>query len=66
MDGIGIVAAFGGIILAGVLLWAMLRNRQRTPEDRRRTEEATLALRTSIDRQDKITDPDPFHPSPRP
>jgi hypothetical protein len=59
MEGIGIVAAFGGIVLALVLLWAMLRNRLRTPADRQRTEEATRALNRSIDRQDKVTDPDP-------
>jgi len=55
----GTVAAIGGIILAIVLLWAMLRNRQRTPSDVRRTEEATRALHQQIDRQDKVTDPDP-------
>jgi hypothetical protein len=59
MEGIGIVAAIGGTLLALVLLWAMLRNRQRTPADRQRTEEATRALNRSIDRQDKVTDPDP-------
>lgn len=58
MEGIGTVAAIGGVILALVLLWATIRNRQRTPADRRRTEEATRALNQSIDRQDKITDPD--------
>ncbi|PZU11818.1 hypothetical protein [Sphingomonas sp.] len=59
MEGIGTVAALGGLILAIVLLWAVIRNRTRTPADRRRTEDATRALNRSIDRQDKVTDPDP-------
>ena len=59
MEGIGTVAAIGGIILAVVLLWAMLRNKQRTPQDVRRTEEATRQLHKDMDRQDKVTDPDP-------
>jgi hypothetical protein len=66
MGGIGMLAAIGGAILALVLFWAMLRNRQRTPADRQRTEEATRALNRSIDREDKVTDPDYSRPSPRP
>jgi hypothetical protein len=58
MDGIGITAAFGGFLLAIVLLWAMLRNRKRSAADVRRTEEATRALHKEMDRQDKVTDPD--------
>jgi hypothetical protein len=59
MDGIGLAAAIGGFVLAAVLLWAVLRNRQRTPADRQRTEEATRRLHQEVDRQDKVTDPDP-------
>jgi hypothetical protein len=58
MEGIGTIAAIGGFVLAIVLLWAMLKNRQRTPQDVRRTEEATHALHKDIDRQDKVSDPD--------
>ncbi|MDO6413849.1 hypothetical protein Q4F19_05605 [Sphingomonas sp. BIUV-7] len=58
MEGIGTVAAIGGFILAIVLLWATLMNKRRTAADMRRTEEATRALNRSIDRQDKVTDPD--------
>jgi hypothetical protein len=59
MEGIGTVAAIGGIILAIVLLWAVLRNRQRTPAEVQGTEEATRRLHQQMDRQDKVTDPDP-------
>ncbi len=59
MEGNGLIAAIGGIILALVLLYAVLRNRQRTASDERRTEEATKDLYARTDRQDKASDPDP-------
>jgi hypothetical protein len=56
---IGLTAAIGGILLAIVILYAVLRNQRRTEADRRRTEEATKDLYARTDRQDKATDPDP-------
>jgi hypothetical protein len=58
MDGIGTAAAIGGFILAIVLLWAVYRNSKRSAADVRRTEEATRALHKTMDREDKVTDPD--------
>ena len=58
MEGIGTVAAIGGLLLAIVLLWAMLANKRRTRSDVRRTEEATKDLYARVDRQDQVTDPD--------
>ena len=58
MEGIGSVAAIGGLLLAIVLLWAMLANKRRTRSDVRRTEEATKDLYARVDRQDQVTDPD--------
>ena len=59
MDSAGIVAAIGGLILAAVLLWAVMKNRQRSAGDVRRTEEATRDLYVKVDREDKVSDPDP-------
>ena len=59
MEGIGTVAAIGGLLLAVVLLWAVLKNRQRTRADVRRTNEATRDLYARVDREDKASDPDP-------
>lgn len=58
MDAMGMIAAIGGLVLAAILLWAVMRNRQRTSADVRRTEEATRSLHQQMDRQDKVTDPD--------
>jgi len=58
----GTVAAIGGIVLALVLLYAVMKNRQRSAADIQRTEEATKDLYARIDRQDKISDPDPAKP----
>jgi hypothetical protein len=55
---IGLTAAIGGILLAIVLLYAVIRNSRRTDRDRRRTEEATRDLYARTDRQDKVSDPD--------
>ena len=55
----GTVAAIGGIVLALVLLYAVMKNRQRSAADIQRTEEATKDLYARVDRQDKISDPDP-------
>jgi hypothetical protein len=55
---IGLTAAIGGIILAVVILYALLRNQRRTATDRQRTEEATRDLYARTDRQDQATDPD--------
>ena len=59
MEGIGTVAAIGGLLLAVVLLWAVWKNRQRTAADVRRTNEATRDLYARVDREDKASDPDP-------
>ncbi len=59
MDSAGIVAAIGGLLLAVVLLWAVMKNRQRSAGDVRRTEEATRDLYRNVDREDKASDPDP-------
>ena len=59
MEGIGTVAAIGGVLLAIVLLWATLKNRKRTDADVRRTNEATRDLYAKVDREDKASDPDP-------
>lgn len=58
MDGIGLVAAIGGFLLAAALLYAMLKNKQRSKADIRRTQEATKDLYARVDRQDKVSDPD--------
>jgi hypothetical protein len=59
MENIGTVAAIGGLLLAVVLLYAVISNMRRSQSDVRRTEEATKDLYARVDRQDKITDPDP-------
>ncbi len=59
MEGNGLIAAIGGIVLALVLLYAVLANRRRSRADVQRTEEATKDLYERVDRQDKVSDPDP-------
>jgi hypothetical protein len=59
MEGIGTIAAIGGLLLALVLLYVVISNSRRTRSDVRRTEEATKDLYARVDRQDQITDPDP-------
>lgn len=39
-----IILIVGPLILAGALLWALLRNRRRGPADEARTEQATREL----------------------
>ncbi len=56
---LGLTAAIGGFLLVIAIAYAVIRNRQRTPSDKRRTEEATKELYARTDRQDKISDPDP-------
>ena len=58
MEGIGTVAAIGGILLAVVLLWAVIKNANRSKSAERRTEQATKDLYKEIDREDEATDPD--------
>jgi pilus assembly protein TadC len=58
MIDLGIVAAIGGVLLAIAIVYAIIRNRQRTYADRRRTEEATKDLYARVDRQDQVSDPD--------
>ncbi|MEH3107035.1 MAG: hypothetical protein PGN09_07000 [Sphingomonas fennica] len=54
MDGaLGITAFLGGLLLAAVLLFAMLRNRKRTPAEKARTEAATHDLYAREDRDAK-------------
>jgi hypothetical protein len=59
MEGIGTVAAIGGFLLAIVLVYAVVMNRRRSAADVQRTEEATKDLYARVDRQDKVSDPDP-------
>lgn len=59
MDGIGLTAAIGGLVLAAVLLFAAIANRRRSKGAVRRTEDATAKLYRDIDRQDQASDPDP-------
>lgn len=50
----GVVTILGPILLAAVILWALLRNRQReTPRDLARTEAATERLYEEVDADDK-------------
>ncbi len=64
MEGNGLIAAIGGVLLALVLLYAVIANRRRTPAQERRTEEATKELYAKVDREDEITDPDPADSRP--
>jgi len=59
MEGIGTIAAIGGLLLALVLLYAVISNQRRSRADVRRTDEATKELYIDIDREDQISDPDP-------
>ena len=56
---LGLTAAIGGVLLVIVFVYAIMRNRQRTPREEARTEQATKDLYARTDRQDKISDPDP-------
>ncbi len=47
----GWVPAIGGLVLAAVLLWALLRNLKTTPREEARTERATRELRDQLDRE---------------
>lgn len=55
----GSVAAIGGLLLALAILYAVITNRRRSRNDVRRTEEATKDLYARVDREDKVSDPDP-------
>jgi len=59
MEGIGTIAAIGGVLLALVLLYAVISNQRRSRSDVRRSEEATKDLYARVDRQDQVSDPDP-------
>ncbi len=56
---LGLVSAIGGVLIVIVLAYAILRNRQRSPGDEARTEQATKDLYARTDRQDQASDPDP-------
>ncbi|WP_162875430.1 hypothetical protein [Sphingomonas crusticola] len=56
---LGLVAAIGGVLILIVLIYAIMRNRQRTPREEARTEQATRDLYARTDRQDQASDPDP-------
>lgn len=47
----GLQTIIGAAILAAVLLWVLLRNREVTPEEKQRTEEATRKLYEEEDRE---------------
>jgi hypothetical protein len=55
----GTVAAIGGFLLAAVILYAVIMNKRRSRSDVQRTEEATKDLYVRVDREDKVSDPDP-------
>ena len=57
--GLGTIAFVGGILIALALLFGVISNRRRSNADRRRTEEGTKNLYSKMDRQDKVSDPDP-------
>ena len=51
-----LATVIGPLLLAGVILWALLRNRRRErPEDIAVSERAAHDLRDQIDREDKST-----------
>ncbi|WP_420138285.1 hypothetical protein [Sphingomonas sp.] len=56
--GLGLIAAIGGFLLLVVLVFAVLRNRQRSRADVQRTEQATHNLYQRTDAEDKASDPD--------
>ena len=49
--GWGLQTIIGAAILAAVLLWLVLRNREISPEDKRRTDEGTRKLYEEEDRE---------------
>lgn len=49
--GWGLQTIIGAAVLAGVLLWLVLRNRNATPEEQQRTEEETRKLYEEEDRE---------------
>ena len=54
MDGaLGLTAFLGGLFLAAVLLFAMLRNKRRTPAQKARTEAGTRDLYAAEDARAK-------------
>ena len=58
MDGIGTVAAIGGILLALVLVYAVIAQRNRSRKAVAHTETATRDLYAKVDAEDKASDPD--------
>ncbi len=47
----GWVPAIGGFVLAAVLLWAALKNRQSPPSEIERSERGARELREELDRE---------------
>jgi hypothetical protein len=58
--GQGWVALVGGLLLAAVLLWAMLRNKSQPRDAERRADEGAARLRAELDREGEAAQ------SPRP
>ncbi|WP_404713556.1 hypothetical protein [Sphingomonas sp. MMS24-J13] len=58
MDGIGLVAIIGGILLALALIFVVISNSRRSRQDVRRTEQGTKDLYKNVERQDQGSDPD--------
>lgn len=54
----GLMTVVGPILLLGVIMWAMLRNRTRSRADKERTEQATRELYEESDRASKARDAD--------
>lgn len=52
----GLMTILGPILLAGILFWAMQRNRTRTRAEKERTERATRELYEESDRASKARD----------
>jgi len=54
----GLMTVVGPVLLLGVIMWAMLRNRTRTRAEKERTDRATHELYEESDRASKARDAD--------
>ena len=52
----GLLTILGPILLAAVILWAVLANRNRSRAEKQRSETATRDLYKTIDREDKAAE----------
>jgi heme oxygenase len=58
VDVMGIVAIVGGALLGAALLFGIITNKRRSAAEKERTQQATKELYKTVDREDKVTDPD--------